>query len=68
MHMDAKPIRKVFRSRNERMIAGVSGGIAEYAGIDPNIIRLAFVLLAFAGGGGVLAYLVAWMIIPERPV
>ena len=62
----ARPAR-LTRSRDERMIGGVAGGIAQYLGIDPVIVRLAFVVLALAGGGGVLAYLVAWLVIPEQP-
>lgn len=62
----ARPAR-LTRSRDERMIGGVAGGIAEYLGIDPVLVRLGFVVLALAGGGGVLAYLVAWLVIPEQP-
>ena len=47
------------------MLAGVSGGIGEYLGIDPTIVRLGFVLTAFFGGAGIVAYFVAWLIIPE---
>ena len=47
------------------MVGGVSGGIAEYLGIDPTIVRLGFVVSAFFGGAGVIAYIVAWLIIPE---
>jgi phage shock protein PspC (stress-responsive transcriptional regulator) len=57
--------RKLRRSRDDRMIAGVAGGLAEHLGMDPAILRLVFVVLAAAGGGGVLAYLVAWAVIPE---
>lgn len=49
------------------MVAGVAGGIGRYLGIDPVLVRLAFVVLALAGGGGVLAYVVAWFVIPEQP-
>lgn len=47
------------------MVAGVAGGIAEYFQVDPVLVRLAFVVLALAGGGGVLVYLIAWVIVPE---
>lgn len=47
------------------MIGGVAGGLAAYFGIDPAIVRVAFVLLAFAGGSGILAYLVLWLVVPE---
>lgn len=59
--------KKLFRSRKNRMIAGVSGGIGEYYDIDPNIIRLLFVVSLFMGGVGVLVYLVAIVLIPESP-
>jgi phage shock protein C len=49
------------------MIAGVCGGIGEYSGIDPTLIRLILVALVFVGFSGVLAYLVAWVVIPEEP-
>ncbi|MFN2594710.1 MAG: PspC domain-containing protein [Actinomycetota bacterium] len=54
------------RSRNNRIIAGVAAGIAERLGVDPVVIRLSFVVLAAAGGVGVVGYLVAWLIAPER--
>jgi phage shock protein PspC (stress-responsive transcriptional regulator) len=49
------------------MIAGVCGGLAEYLSVDPTIIRVVAVLLIFAKGIGLLAYLVGWVIIPRRP-
>lgn len=57
--------KRLFRSRSQRMVGGVAGGIAEYLGVDPTIVRLGFVLTAFFGGAGVVAYVVAWLIIPE---
>jgi len=59
--------KRLYRSREHRMIAGIAGGIAEYLGVDPTLIRLLFVLSIFAGGAGLVAYIVAWIIIPERP-
>jgi phage shock protein PspC (stress-responsive transcriptional regulator) len=47
------------------MLTGVCGGIADYTGIDPTIVRVAFALVALFGGGGVAAYLLAWLIIPS---
>jgi len=49
------------------MIAGVCGGIGEYFEVDPTLIRLLWILFIFAGGAGVLAYIVAWIVVPERP-
>jgi phage shock protein C len=48
------------------MIAGVCGGLGRYLGVDPVLLRIAFVVLALAGGGGVLAYIVSWILIPEE--
>lgn len=56
---------RLCKSRN-RMIAGVCGGIAEYFSIDPTLIRLAWVLFCALGGSGVLAYIIAAIIIPEQ--
>ena len=55
------------RSRSDRMISGVAGGIAERLDIDGVVVRLAFVALAFAGGFGVVVYLFAWLIAAETP-
>ncbi len=57
--------KKLYRSRNNRMISGVCGGFAEYINLDPTIVRLLWVLFCFAGGTGVLAYIIAAIIIPE---
>lgn len=62
-----REIKRLYRSRKERMIGGVCGGIAEYFNIDPTLVRLAWVVLGAAGGFVVVAYLIAWVIIPEEP-
>ncbi len=54
------------RSRN-KVIAGVCGGIAEKFKIDPVVVRLIFVLLLIFGGGGLLAYIILWIVLPEAP-
>lgn len=60
--------KRLYRSRKERMIAGVCGGIAEYLDADPTIIRLLWAIgTLFSMGIGILAYLIAWIIIPEKP-
>lgn len=60
--------RVLRRSRDERVIGGVCEGLGRYLGIDPVLLRIAFVVLAFAGGGGVVLYIVGWILIPqERP-
>jgi len=59
--------KRLFRSKKNRMIAGVCAGIGEYLDIDPTVIRLLWVLITFfSGGAGVLAYIIAWIIIPEK--
>jgi phage shock protein C len=54
----------LYRSRTDTMVAGVCGGLGQYLGIDPVLIRLFFVLLTLGGGSGVLIYLICWVIIP----
>jgi phage shock protein PspC (stress-responsive transcriptional regulator) len=61
----APPGRSLRRSRDERILAGVSGGLGQHLGINAWWIRWAFIFLAFAGGAGVLLYIVAWIFIPE---
>ena len=56
--------KRLFRSRKERMIAGVCGGLGEYFGIDPTWVRLLFILFFFAGGAALLLYVVLWIIVP----
>jgi len=64
---EAREIRRVYRSRKNKMLGGVCGGIAEYFEIDPVLVRLLFVLLLFMGLVGIIIYLVAWLLIPENP-
>ena len=59
--------KRLMRSQNNRMFAGVAAGIAEYLDIDPTIVRLLFVIATLAGGPGLLAYLVLWLVMPEGP-
>lgn len=54
----------LFRSRTDTMVAGVCGGLGQYLGIDPVLIRLFFVLLTLGGGSGVLIYVICWIVIP----
>ncbi|MHB8102922.1 MAG: PspC domain-containing protein [Methanosarcina sp.] len=60
-------MKRLYRSKNNKIIAGVCSGIAEYFNIDPTIVRLLWLLLALSGGAGVIAYIIAWVIIPEEP-
>lgn len=57
----------LMRSRTDRKIAGVCGGIARQSGWDPTVVRLIWVALVLFAGTGVLAYLVLWVVIPEEP-
>jgi phage shock protein C len=57
---------RLMRSRSDRMIGGVAGGIARYFNIDPVIVRLVFALSIFAGGVSPLIYLVLWLVMPEE--
>jgi len=59
--------KKLYKSRRNRMIDGVCGGIAEYFGIDVTIIRILFVLLGLMGGTGLLVYVTAMIIMPTNP-
>ncbi len=58
-------MKKLCKSNTERKICGVCGGIAEYLNVDPTIVRLAAVIAAMVAGSGVLAYIVAAIIMPE---
>lgn len=60
--------KRLYRSRSSRMLGGVCGGIAEYFNIDPTLVRLGVVALSLAAGGGLLAYIIAAIIIPEAPM
>ncbi len=60
--------KRLFRSAKSKVFGGVAGGIAEYFDIDPIIIRLLFVIIAFAGGGGALVYLILWIALPLEPI
>jgi phage shock protein PspC (stress-responsive transcriptional regulator) len=62
--------RRLYRSRSDRKVAGVLGGIAQYFDMDPTLVRLAFVVFALVvdAGGALLAYIVAAIIMPEEPL
>ncbi len=59
--------KKLYRSKKDSIIGGVCGGIAEYFEIDPTLVRLLAILIVFVGGVGIIAYIVAWIIIPQNP-
>jgi phage shock protein PspC (stress-responsive transcriptional regulator) len=55
------------RSRADRKIAGVCAGFAEYFDLDVTVVRVVWLIVALFGGGGVLAYIIAWIVMPEEP-
>ena len=59
--------KRLYRSRTDRQLAGVCGGLANYLEIDPTMIRIAFVLLALFGGPGLLLYIIMALVVPEEP-
>lgn len=59
--------KRLYRSRQDRSLAGVCGGIAEYFEVDPTLVRILFVVFALAGGPGLLLYGILWIIMPEGP-
>jgi phage shock protein C len=60
--------KKLYRSRTNYMLAGICGGLGEYFNVDATLIRLAFAFATVIGGAGILFYLIAWIIIPLRPM
>lgn len=67
MDMGTQQVRRLIRRTDNKMIAGVAGGLGDYFGVDPVWFRLGFALTAFMGGAGVLAYIVLWIVMPEGP-
>jgi len=58
--------KRLYRSKKNRVFAGVCGGIGEYTNTDPVVIRLIWVIFSLLYGTGLLAYLIAWLVIPEK--
>jgi len=58
--------RRLYRRRENRVLGGVSAGLADYLHVDVALVRLVFVLAALAEGAGVLAYLILWLVMPEE--
>ena len=59
--------RKLYRSRTNRQVAGVCGGLAQYFNLDATLIRILFVVLAVLGGSGLVLYVAMWIIVPKEP-
>jgi phage shock protein PspC (stress-responsive transcriptional regulator) len=60
--------KRVYRSRTDRVLGGVCSGLGKYFGLDPVLLRVIWAIAFFIGGAGLLAYIIAWIIIPEEPV
>jgi phage shock protein PspC (stress-responsive transcriptional regulator) len=60
-----KGVKKLYRNPDDKILGGVSSGIAAYFAIDPTIIRLLFIIFIFVGGSGIIAYIILWAITPE---
>jgi len=60
--------KKLYRSKKDRVLVGVCGGVGDYFNVDPVLIRLAWVLASFACGAGILVYVIAAVLMPEKPV
>jgi len=61
-------MKRLYKSRKEKVIDGVCGGIAEYFDVDPLLVRIIFIALFFAGGSSILAYIIGMIIIPKAPL
>ena len=59
--------KKMYKSSTDKKLAGVCGGIAEYFNIDSTLVRLGWVVFSLLGGSGLLAYIIAAIIMPDRP-
>lgn len=59
-------VRRLFRSRTQKVVAGVCGGLGEYFNIDPTLIRVVFAILAFINGLGIIAYIAMWLVFPRQ--
>jgi phage shock protein C len=60
------PRKRLFRSRSNRRLAGVCGGIGDFTGLDPTLIRVGFIIFGLVGVGE-LVYLLMWLIVPKEP-
>lgn len=66
--MTQTEVRRLYRSRKDRMVAGVAAGLGEFLGIDSTIMRLIFVFSLFLGGTGLFVYFVMMLVVPEEPL
>jgi phage shock protein PspC (stress-responsive transcriptional regulator) len=61
-------VKKLYRSTKDKVLGGVCGGLGNYLKIDPVLLRVLWAVFFFIGGMGLLAYIIAWIIMPEEPV
>ncbi|MBN2015560.1 PspC domain-containing protein [Candidatus Dojkabacteria bacterium] len=66
MATSQKRPKMLYRSESNRIIAGICGGIGEYFELDPTIIRVLWIILSLAGGPGIFAYLILWLVVPTE--
>ena len=69
--MEVKPgnnYRRLYRSEDDRILAGVCGGVGEYFKVDPVLVRVIWVISVFFWGGGIWIYLLAWLLVPRKPL
>ena len=59
--------KKLYKSNRNKMICGVCGGVGEFFGIDPTLVRLGWVVFCALGGSGIFAYIIAAVIVPKSP-
>ena len=59
--------KKLYRTKNDKKLAGVCGGIANYIGMDPTIVRVAWAIISCFAGIGIVAYIVCALVVPEEP-
>ena len=59
--------KKLYKSGTDKVLAGVCGGLGEYFGVDPTLIRLAWIVFSAIGGSGLLAYIIAALVMPNAP-
>lgn len=59
--------KRLYKSRDNKILCGVCGGFGEWVGLDPVIVRIIFLILCFAVGGGLILYIIAAIIMPKKP-
>ena len=60
--------KRLYKSEDNRVLCGVCGGLGEYIGLDPTVVRILWVILSLAAGGGIILYIIAAILIPSEPV